>query len=238
MSREPDRDPVFPAVQRQLRYPADEHAASCATALVPVRMHPRIRAEHRSAAGIGDHDAADRGIEVEGRHERDAHLEVALLQRGLIDGHARRSSATSVCRERSRAPLARSSSNTATSRSECPYRPESTPESRTTPRRAQVGQRTSVVADEQHRSTLLARHVPHSAEALPLECQIADGQHLVDDQNLRLQVRRDRKSQPHLHAAAVTLDRRVEEPLDLGERHDLVELLLDLARGSCRESRR
>ena len=48
----------------------------------------------------------------------------------------------------------------------------------------------------------LARHVLHLAEALLLELRVADRQHLVDDQDLRLQVRRDRERQPHIHAAA------------------------------------
>ena len=48
-------------------------------------------------------------------------------------------------------------------------------------------------------------------------------------EDLRLQVGRHRERQPHVHAAAVALDRRVEELLHLGEGHDLVELRLDLA---------
>ena len=56
-------------------------------------------------------------------------------------------------------------------------------------------------------------HVPHLAEALALELGVADGQDLVDDQDLRLQVRGDGERQPHLHPAAVALHRRVEELL-------------------------
>ena len=72
------------------------------------------------------------------------------------------------------------------------------------------------------------RHVAHLAEALALERGVADGQHLVDDQDLRLEVRRDGEGEPHVHAARVALDRRVEELLDLGEGDDLVELAIDL----------
>ncbi len=64
----------------------------------------------------------------------------------------------------------------------------------------------------------------HLAQALLLELDVADRQHLVDDQDLRLQVRRDGERQAHVHAAGVALDRRVEEFLDLGEGDDLVEL--------------
>ena len=57
---------------------------------------------------------------------------------------------------------------------------------------------------------------------------VADREHLVDEQDLRLEVRRHGEGQPHVHAARVALDRRVEELLDLGERDDLVELAVDL----------
>ena len=68
----------------------------------------------------------------------------------------------------------------------------------------------------------------HSSQALFLEIDIADGQHLVDDQDLRLQMRGNSKGEPHIHARAVALDRRVEKFLDLGKGDDLVELRPDL----------
>ena len=67
-------------------------------------------------------------------------------------------------------------------------------------------------------------HVAHLAQALLLELDVADGQHLVDDQDVGLEVRRDGERQAHVHAAGVALDRRVEELSDLGEGDDLVEL--------------
>ena len=69
-----------------------------------------------------------------------------------------------------------------------------------------------------------AGDVAHLAEALLLERRVADRQHLVDEQDLRLEVRGDRERQAHVHAARVALHRRVDELLDLGERDDLVEL--------------
>ena len=56
------------------------------------------------------------------------------------------------------------------------------------------------------------------------------------------QVRGDGEGQPHVHAARVALDRRVEELLDLGERDDLVEACASIsrarhARGSRRSGR-
>ena len=83
-----------------------------------------------------------------------------------------------------------------------------------------------------------ARDLIHLAKTLLLELGIADREHLVDDQDFRLQMRRDGKRQPHIHAGRIALHRRIEKPLDLGERDDLVELFADLARGSCRGSRR
>ena len=68
----------------------------------------------------------------------------------------------------------------------------------------------------------------HLAEALALEGRVADREHLVDDQDLRLEVRGDGEREAELHAARVALDGRVDEPLDLRELDDLVELALDL----------
>ena len=65
-------------------------------------------------------------------------------------------------------------------------------------------------------------------EALLLERGVADREHLVDEQNLGLEMRGDRERESHVHAARVALDRGVEEALDLGERDDLVESALDL----------
>ena len=70
--------------------------------------------------------------------------------------------------------------------------------------------------------------IAHLAEALLLERGVADGQHLVDDQDLRLQMRGHGEREAHVHAARIALHRRIEELLDLGERDDLVELRGDL----------
>ena len=70
--------------------------------------------------------------------------------------------------------------------------------------------------------------VAHLAEALLLEGDVADRQHLVDEQDLRLEVGGDGEGQADVHAAGVVLDGRVEELLDFGEGDDLVELAVDL----------
>ncbi len=66
-------------------------------------------------------------------------------------------------------------------------------------------------------------------EALRGERLVANGEHFVDEKNVRIDVDRDRESEPHVHAGRVGLDRRVDEILEFGEVHDLVEALGDLA---------
>ena len=73
-----------------------------------------------------------------------------------------------------------------------------------------------------------ARDLAHLAERLALEGGVADREHLVDEQDLGLEVGGHGEGQAHRHAARVALDRGVEEALDLGERDDLVEPAADL----------
>jgi len=68
----------------------------------------------------------------------------------------------------------------------------------------------------------------HLAQALALELEVAHGQDLVDEEDLRVEVRGHREGQAHVHAARVALDRRVDEGLHAREGHDLVELPVDL----------
>ena len=55
------------------------------------------------------------------------------------------------------------------------------------------------MAHEEH-GAAAASDFAHLAEALFLELRVADRQHLVDDQDLRLKVRGDREGEPHIHA--------------------------------------
>ena len=103
--------------------------------------------------------------------------------------------------------------------------------------RAEAAHRGHVVADEEDGAPR-TRDLLHLPEALALEGDVADREHLVDEQDLRVEVRRDGEGQAHVHAARVALDRRVEELVDLGELDDLVELARDLAPWSCRGWRR
>src|SRR5271157_1173847 len=68
----------------------------------------------------------------------------------------------------------------------------------------------------------------HLPEAFLLELGVADGQHLVDDQDFGIEIRCDRECQPHVHAAAVALNWSVEKFLDPREINDLVKFLFDL----------
>jgi hypothetical protein len=86
------------------------------------------------------------------------------------------------------------------------------------------------VADEDDRPPD-GRDLVHLAEALALEGEVAHRQHLVDEEDLRLEMRGYREGEAHGHSARVPLDRRVEELLDLGESDDLVEAPVDLPSG-------
>jgi hypothetical protein len=66
---------------------------------------------------------------------------------------------------------------------------------------------------------------------VPLEVRVPDRQHLVDEQDLAVEVGGDGEAQPHLHAARVVLDLTVDGVLDLGELDDRIEALRHLTPG-------
>src|SRR5258708_38443132 len=76
-------------------------------------------------------------------------------------------------------------------------------------------------------SASLARDVAYFAQGLFLERRVANRQHFVDEDNLGLEMRRDREPQPHVHSARIMFDRSVDKLVHFGECHDLVELALD-----------
>src|SRR5262249_32366740 len=55
-----------------------------------------------------------------------------------------------------------------------------------------------------------------------------DGDHFVDDQDLRFEMRRDGKAKSNMHAAAIALHRSIKELLDIRKCNDLIELARDL----------
>ena len=65
-------------------------------------------------------------------------------------------------------------------------------------------------------------------EALALEGLVPDGEHLVDQEDVRLHVDRHREAQAHVHARGVILHRLVDVLADPGEVDDVVELGVEL----------
>src|SRR5581483_441500 len=95
------------------------------------------------------------------------------------------------------------------------------------PRAAETANGLHVVAHEQDGAPF-ARNLRHAAEAPLLELGISDGEHLVDDQDLRLQVRRHGEREPHVHPRGVPLHRSVDVLPHPCELDDLVELASNL----------
>ena len=84
-----------------------------------------------------------------------------------------------------------------------------------------------VVADEDDGAPSRG-HVRHHAKALLLESSVADGQHFVHGNDVRIEVGGHGKRETHVHSTAIALDRRVHELLDFGEGDDLVQLCANL----------
>src|SRR5205807_9975782 len=64
-----------------------------------------------------------------------------------------------------------------------------------------------------------------------LERLVADGDDLVDQQDVRVHVDRDGEAEADVHARGVVADGVVDEVFDSGEGNDVVELAVDLPRG-------
>ena len=89
---------------------------------------------------------------------------------------------------------------------------------------AQPLDRLCVVRDEDDRAAA-PLELGDLAEALALERLVADGEHLVEQQHVGLDVRRDREAEAHVHPGRVRPHGQVDEALELGERDDLVHQL-------------
>src|SRR5438067_6826479 len=63
------------------------------------------------------------------------------------------------------------------------------------------------------------------AEALALEVLVTNREDLVEQQRVRLDVSGHGEAEPHVHPRRVRAHREVDEPLELGERNDLVHQL-------------
>src|SRR5437588_4578413 len=84
-----------------------------------------------------------------------------------------------------------------------------------------------VVGDEDDRAAALLE-LEDLAEALALERLVPDGEDLVEQQDVGLEVGRDREPETHVHPGRVRPHRQVDELLEPRERHDLVELPADV----------
>ena len=56
-----------------------------------------------------------------------------------------------------------------------------------------------VVADEEHRAPRTL-HFGHATETTALELRVSDREHLVDEQDVRVEMRGDREREPQVHA--------------------------------------
>ena len=72
-------------------------------------------------------------------------------------------------------------------------------------------------------------------QALALERLVADGQDLVDQQDVGADVDGHREPEAHVPARAVVLDPVVDERLQLGEGDDVVEVALGLPAGQAED---
>ena len=84
------------------------------------------------------------------------------------------------------------------------------------------------MGDEENRPAFLLELLD-PLDALALEGFVADRQHLVDQEDVGLDVHGDRETQAYVHARRVVPHLHVDEPLELGERDDLVEDLRGVA---------
>ena len=69
------------------------------------------------------------------------------------------------------------------------------------------------------------QHLLHALAAALTEIRVAHRQNLVADQDVRIHHGRDGEAQPRFHPGGIILDRRIQEPLQLGELHDLIKML-------------
>ena len=70
----------------------------------------------------------------------------------------------------------------------------------------------------------------HRRDAPLLKIGVADREDLVEQQDVGIEIRRDREPQPHVHARRVVLDRHVDEMFEPRVLHDGVVDALDFVR--------
>ncbi len=95
---------------------------------------------------------------------------------------------------------------------------------------AEFGHPLQLVRHHQHRDAAPGQ-LFHPAEGALLEFEVAHREHLVDNQNIGREVRRNGKAEAGVHAAGVALDRGVDERPHARELDDVVEAIADEAAG-------
>jgi hypothetical protein len=79
-----------------------------------------------------------------------------------------------------------------------------------------------VVGDEQHRPPCAAQS-RELVEALLLERGVADREHLVDEEDLGIDLDSSSERETDVHTGGVVLELEIDELLELGEREDVIE---------------
>src|SRR6266508_4754506 len=82
--------------------------------------------------------------------------------------------------------------------------------------------------DQQNGSAAVDNFV-HLRKALLLKFGIAHGEHFIDNEYLRVEVRGHGECQPHIHTTRVMFDRSFEKLLSAREINDFIKLRVDLA---------
>jgi len=72
-------------------------------------------------------------------------------------------------------------------------------------------------------------------QALVLEARVADGQNLVDEDDLGVRVGGDGKAEANVHARGIVLDGHVDKHVQLGKVDDVIHLATDLVVGQAQD---
>ncbi len=83
----------------------------------------------------------------------------------------------------------------------------------------------------EHDGLLLLSKALHPCQALLPELSVPDRQHLVQQDDIGIEMRSHRKTQPGNHSAGIGFDRQVDEFTDIGKGNDVLGLGLDLSAG-------